>query len=166
MSATCRSVFRPSKANAYSFGLSAKRDTRTLSVSYYVNTVYPEPLGGNARMAFVFGTKDATLATYEATIERPKRSHAAGAVTTNDVSFTFDLDENAAYAFVDTLGRSTQMVPSIDQQPVTALGLSEFDFKDAGGGRNVNDVIAKAFQSCLKEIWKSQGRKGHDGGHH
>lgn len=138
--------------NGYSFGLTAKREDRTLTVSYHVNTVGAAPLPDGAHAALVFKTGQDTLASYEASIDL--RDDLAGPATTNDAWYSFDLKEKAAYDFLRVLGQSTRMEPSINQESMSGMALWETDFASAGGGSNINGVVTEAFARCLDQIWK------------
>ncbi|MDR3446533.1 MULTISPECIES: hypothetical protein [unclassified Dyella] len=140
--------------NAYSFGLMATRESRTLTMSYYVNAVSRLTLATDARVDLVFGTGRATLATYPVTFKPIYPFGEGRPVSTNDVSFQAVLDEKAARAFVGVLGRTSQMELSIDGKSQNDLGLLGQDFERAGGGRNANDTAAAALGRCLDVIWK------------
>ncbi|WP_433696204.1 hypothetical protein [Paraburkholderia phenoliruptrix] len=64
------------------------------------------------------------------------------------------MNEKAAFAFLETLGRTTEMQLRIDGKPDGGgLGLYFGNPDRASDQRNVNDMMARAFKQCLDVIW-------------
>lgn len=138
---------------AYSFSLEATRDTRVMTVSYYVNQYGGwERITGTPQAAINLETEKGTLASYPATLG-PGLWDGYDATTTNGVSFKLALSEGESKKFLDALAHTTLIRPSLDNKIQDSLAL-------VGGGivsgfdADTNAKVAAAFRQCLTSIWK------------
>jgi hypothetical protein len=138
---------------AYAFSLEATRDTRVMTVSYYVNQYGGgERITGTPQAAINLETEKGTLASYPATLG-PGLWDGYDATTTNGVSFKLALSKDESKKFLDALAHTTQIIPSLDSKPQDNLALTEGGFAH-GFDAETNPKVAAAFRQCLTNLWK------------
>lgn len=142
------------RVNAYSFGLRAGKDSRTMTVSYYVDAYGGgTPLKDDTRPAIALYADGDILATYQATLKPLPDRGQGRPLATNNVAFEVVLTERDALQFLHALSRTSRITPILDQQPQNNLVLSGGGF-EREFAPDINSKVAAAFRRCLDVIWK------------
>lgn len=140
------------KVTAYSLGMNARKGTRVLTVSYYVDVFGGgPPVSNKTRATLSLRTQKETLVSYAAALKPLSEGHVQ---TAHDVSFQLALNEREAPMFLDALAHATKVAPSLDQKEQPSLDLTVDGGFTPEFNPDANAKVAAAFRRCLGVIWK------------